>query len=65
MRLNSKYPQNNAVRERTFFAWLPITIKDETRWLERVTVVERYNYYRHGDHYWYPEEFVNRSVSHG
>lgn len=28
---------------RTFFAWLPISIYDETRWLEKVTV---YGYWR-------------------
>jgi hypothetical protein len=44
MRFPNTAPKNGDIRTRTFFAWFPITDADktETRWLETVTVVEKY-----------------------
>lgn len=51
-------------RIRTWFAWLPCTIGEDTRWLRYVTVEERYSasYYWTGDGYrggWYWVRFVD------
>lgn len=35
-------PKLNEQRTRSHFAWLPITIKGEIRWLERVTYIEEW-----------------------
>jgi len=43
MRLKTKKkPKENDIRDRTFFAWLPVIVPLEIRWLERVTVRQRY-----------------------
>lgn len=44
MRFKDKRAANGDMRERTFFAWLPVTSEKtgETRWFERVNVLERY-----------------------
>lgn len=34
-----KYKEGDT-RTRTWFALIPVTIKEETRWLERVTVIQ-------------------------
>jgi len=49
--------------QKTFFAWLPVTIELETRWLEKVTVRGRYL----GTHFtgnirWVNEEFIDYKV---
>lgn len=31
-------PRAGETRRKTFFAWLPVTISNETRWLEKVTI---------------------------
>jgi hypothetical protein len=41
-------PDNRDVRVRRCFAWLPVTIDGETRWLERYTVKEQYHPSRWG-----------------
>ena len=45
MRFKSKKQKNlekleklKDIKQKTFFAWLPVTIKGQTRWLETVTV---------------------------
>jgi hypothetical protein len=46
MRWNYKppvYPKHADTRTREWFAWLPVTIGRETRWLERVKVLEVYD----------------------
>lgn len=43
MRFKHKpYPKHGDIRYNVFFAWLPITIGLETRWLERVSVKQEY-----------------------
>jgi polyphosphate kinase 2 (PPK2 family) len=40
------------------FLWLPVTTRDqETRWLERATVVYKADKHR-GKYYWEPWEFI-------
>lgn len=34
-------PVTEKDRNRTFFAWLPVRIREEVRWMERVTIHER------------------------
>ena len=47
MRTIKKVPANGDIRTRMFFAWFPVTIvydgQEETRWLEYITVVERFS----------------------
>lgn len=51
MRFKHKpYPKDGDVRYEVFFAWLPIRIGLETRWLERVSVKQIYN-----DNYYIPK----------
>lgn len=43
MRLKLKpWPTDGQTRQRTVFAWFPYLGGNEFRWLERVTVLERY-----------------------
>jgi hypothetical protein len=42
MRWKSKKPIPGHTRERSFFAFLPARTGLETRWLERVTVLQQY-----------------------
>ena len=61
-------PKPGDTRERTFFAWLPVTALGwagkETRWMERVCILERYSneYCAAGDFYtgqrWVAHEFM-------
>lgn len=46
------------VRYKTFFALFPVTIKDETRWLEVVKVREVYRYSSWAGYYWKRTDFV-------
>lgn len=36
------HPKHGDIRYKVFFAWLPITIGLETRWLERASVKQKY-----------------------
>ena len=36
------YPKHGDIRYKVFFAWLPITIGLETRWLEKVSIKQIY-----------------------
>lgn len=65
MRRVAHLPVEGAHRSRTFFAWIPVTIwgdleghwrRVDMRWLERVTVEERYNGYLGK---WSPMRFVD------
>lgn len=35
-------PSYGDTKMRSWFAWLPVTVGNETRWLERVTVMYQY-----------------------
>tara|TARA_Y100000034_G_scaffold8165_1_gene8908 strand:+ start:505 stop:702 length:198 start_codon:yes stop_codon:yes gene_type:complete len=37
-----KLPKLGDRRTRTWFAWFPVTINFERRWLEEVTVIQQY-----------------------
>lgn len=52
-------PQKYDFRHRQYFAFWPITIGRETRWLERVVVVEQFykSSYPPFERYWYPVRF--------
>ena len=43
MRWNTKIPQIGDKRTLTRFAFLPIRINEENRWLEMVTIRQRYH----------------------
>lgn len=46
--------------EKTFFARFPVTIKKETRWLEKVIVRGRHEAsYFTNELYWVNKEFIN------
>jgi hypothetical protein len=46
----------------TFFAWLPVTIGNETRWLELVTVRREWQEYgAFFEPYWSYEEFIDEN----
>lgn len=43
MKLNHKpEPSHGDIRCKSYFAWLPVTIDLQTRWLEKVTVKQKY-----------------------
>jgi hypothetical protein len=42
MRFEITYPKHKEVRRRRFFAFLPVRIHNEIRWLEMVTVEQMY-----------------------
>jgi hypothetical protein len=53
-------PDGGEVRVRRCFAWLPVTIDGETRWLERYTVVDRYHSAMGvGPGFWVRVKFIN------
>lgn len=52
-----KIPQHGDERTRTFFAWLPVRDDYEVRWLEKVTVRERYSSIIYAC--WYVLEFLD------
>jgi hypothetical protein len=53
-------------RTREFFAWWPVTIRQEhaaeTRWLETVRVLERWTEFKAGEKFW-PQRFFDESNS--
>ena len=53
-------------RTREFFAWWPVTVRNEhgaeTRWLETVRVMERWTEFKAGEKFW-PQRFVDESNS--
>ena len=53
-------------RTREFFAWWPVTIRQEhaaeTRWLETVRVLERWTEFKAGEKFW-PRRFCDESNS--
>ncbi len=60
----SNKPQIGSEEIFTFFAWFPVTVKgnnlvkDETRWLEEVTIKCKY-IFGESYKYWKPMEFIN------
>lgn len=59
MRFGSKYELDRT--EKTFFAWFPVTIKKETRWLEKITVRGSYEVSCFtGTLYWVNYEFIDK-----
>jgi hypothetical protein len=53
-------------RTREFFAWWPVTVRNEhgaeTRWLETVRVMERWTEFKAGEKFW-PQRFCDESNS--
>jgi hypothetical protein len=49
-------------RTREYFAWLPVTVRNEhgaeTRWLERVKVLEMFQQFKSCDRFW-PKRFLD------
>lgn len=50
------------VKHKTFFAWLPVTIHGQTRWLETITVKYMIGFNGFGNYSWFKEAFVNTSI---
>lgn len=42
MKWGTKFKDVKDIKEKTFFAWRPVTLRGETRWLETVTVTGCY-----------------------
>jgi hypothetical protein len=68
MRFSATYLQHGDTRQRTFFALFPVTIwfekHRETRWLERVTILEEYwDYGRIGDSCWRKKSFIDSPIT--
>jgi hypothetical protein len=55
---SDKRPCEGECRDFRRFLWWPITLSNETRWLEFATVRCRYHRWLHGDN-WKPLRFVN------
>lgn len=53
-----KKPNNFDRKEKTFFAIWPVRTSDETRWLEKVTVIYRYSMW---EERWIPYVFLECS----
>lgn len=55
------YPPNGALRQDSWFAWLPVTIDKETRWLEKVVVEFEYweGYGAFAEPMWLCKRFLN------
>ena len=54
-------PNNNDIKIKRKFAWLPIEIGNEVRWLEWVTVRYRYGYNESISLFsWIPVEFIDK-----
>lgn len=53
MRWTRKHPEVGETRVKQWFAFLPVEIDDDTRWLEWVTVKQRYGYM------WYNDAFID------
>ncbi len=58
MEMKFKSDEKNKPRERTWFSIIPVTIGNETRWLEKVTVKQVFK-----DYGWAGEEWENVSFS--
>jgi hypothetical protein len=52
---NNSLPKENEERTITFFAWTPVRVRNEIRWLEKVTVVQ---FYKFGE--WTNIKFINQ-----
>jgi hypothetical protein len=53
-------PKDHTRRVRRWFAWWPVTIRQETRWLERVAVQQQYStFLSGGGGYWRNQDFVD------
>ncbi len=50
-------PQDGAEREHTFYAWWPVTVGRETRWLEWVTARQIYG--MNTDKFSLPREWIS------
>ena len=64
MRWIKPKPKNGDTKIKKKFAILPIKIKDETRWLEWVTVLYQYHTFKwfskdYAESGWFPEEFID------
>ena len=57
MRFRAKIEGNERVR--TFFAFFPVRVGDETRWFEKVTIREKF-YCDEDSAWWRAEEFMDR-----
>lgn len=55
-------PKSGDERTRTFFAFIPFSIGNEVRWLEKVTVIEVYCPASdpYSLNYWRPKKFLPR-----
>ena len=58
-----KIKQISGTRTRTFFAFFPVSVyydnMKETRWLETVTVFEKYTLCAFSDSYWQTVKFID------
>ena len=59
--MRKKLNKDGDVKYETYFAWMPITIGYERRWLEEVTIKYIYKEYPNKWHFkgWNPIEFVD------
>jgi hypothetical protein len=66
MRFNRRHPEIGDERVVERFAWSPVTVRTEmgaeTRWLERVRVVETFTEFKGGDRWW-PTGFLEPGKS--
>lgn len=54
-------PDNKDMREITKFLWFPVRVGRETRWLERVTLIQKYEAeYFYANHCWRTIEFKDK-----
>jgi hypothetical protein len=55
------YPPDGALKTESWFAWYPVNIGRETRWLEFVTVEFKYweGYGSFAEPEWFMERFIN------
>jgi len=58
MRFYNHNVVSGETRVKQFFAFFPVTIKKETRWLEKVIIEQKYSLYWDGAG-WYNEKFLN------
>jgi len=61
---NEPNPEDGDRRTRSWFAWWPVTIGTQTRWLETVTVREEYRVpcLACGDPFWARRYFEDRAA---
>lgn len=61
MRFVRKTYEEGGTREKSWFAILPVTIDKETRWLEKVSVIQTYVWsYPLSKYYWSNREFLDK-----